>query len=178
VVQNLTQGTDFYGLQDAINASVNGDEVVADPQIYFETIDFIDKAITLRSVSGDPADTIIDGGAAGSVVTCASGETPATVLDGFTITNGLATYGGGMYNQDSSPTVTNGIFSGNTATYGGGMYNENSVQTATNCRFLGNTATNSGGGMYNKNSINTVANCVFMAIMAPAGWSTMVAART
>ena len=31
--------------------------------------------------------------------------------------------GGGMYNYDSSPTLTNVTFSGNSATHGGGMYN-------------------------------------------------------
>ena len=89
---------DFGTIQAAIAdaGTVNGDEIIVSPGTYLEAINFNGKAITLRSASGDPADTIIDGGGNGSVVTCDSGETSTTVLDGFTITNGSATYGGGM----------------------------------------------------------------------------------
>jgi len=93
--------------------TVKDDEIVVAAGTYVENIDFLRKAITLRSASGDPADTIIDGGGSDSVVTCDSGEDSNTVLDGFTITNGAsATYGGGMYNYESSPTVTNCILWG------------------------------------------------------------------
>jgi hypothetical protein len=107
--------------------------------------------------------TTIDGGGNGSVVTANSVNSAAT-LEGFTITNGNGTNGGGMYNfLYSSPTVTNCTFSGNTATsFGGGMSNFlHSSPTVTNCTFSGNTAGDSGGGMYNDNSSSTVTNCTF-----------------
>ena len=68
-----------------------------------------------------------------------------------------------MYNDNSSPTVTNCSFSGNTATTrgGGGMFNNNSSPTVTNCTFSGNTAAFSGGGMFNFNSNPTVSNTGF-----------------
>jgi len=100
-------GADYTSIQTAIDAANKGDEIIVSPGTYLEAINFDGKAITVRSASGDPADTIIDGGGSDSVVTCDSGETSMTVLDGFTITNGSATYGGGMYNlNSSSPTVT------------------------------------------------------------------------
>lgn len=77
------------------------------------------------------------------------------VLDGFVITAGQAnsTYpddsGGGMYNQDASPQLTNLIFSGNTAVDGGGMFNFNSHPLVTDVTFTGNTSANNGGGMNN-----------------------------
>ena len=91
------------------------------PGIYHEAIDFLGKPITLRSSDG-PEVTTIDGTGLGqvSVVTCANGEGPATVLDGFTITGGSASLGAGMYNEGSSPTVINCAFSGNSASVGGG----------------------------------------------------------
>jgi len=46
----------------------------------------------------------------------------ATRIDGFTITNGSAASGGGVLCTNSSPTVANCIFSGNTATSGSGVY--------------------------------------------------------
>ncbi len=85
-----------------------------------------------------------------------SGTNSTAVLDGFIITAGQANGntgndGGGMYNYDSSPTLTNVTFSGNSAPYGGGMYNYNSSPTLTNVTFSGNSATE-GGGMLNYNS--------------------------
>ncbi len=143
----------FSSIQAAIDAAVDTDEVVVAAGTYFETINFLGKAITVRSSDG-PAVTTIDAQGAGSVVTCNSGEGPGTVLEGFTITGGTgflidgSTHGGGMNNFLSSPTVTNCEFSGNTAVVnGGGMNNLNgSSPTVTNCTFAGNTA-DVGGGM-------------------------------
>ena len=42
----------------------------------------------------------------------------------------------------------------------GGMYNENSSPTLTNCSFQSNTATGEGGGMSNFGSSPTLTNCV------------------
>ena len=105
-------------IQTAINIAVNGDEIIVAPGTYFETINFLGKAIIVRSTDPyDPAvvqSTIINGNGAGSVVGCTNGEGPDTVLSGFVITGGSgaacgggATCGGGMYNVNSSPTVTN-----------------------------------------------------------------------
>ncbi len=157
---------DFPTIQEAIDAALDGDEVVVAPGEYFENINFLAKAITVRST--DPTDpatvvsTIINGGGSGSVVTCTSGEGPDTVLSGFVITGGNATFGGGMSNFESSPTVTNCTFSGNTAGgIGGGMFNNASSPTVTNCTFSNNTGENIGGGMFNADSSPTVTNCTF-----------------
>ena len=84
------------------------------------------------------------------------------ILDGFTITagnddDGMLAYGGGMWNWDSSPTVTNCTFSKNS---GYGMYNWYSSPTVTNCTFTGNRR---GSGMRNsgRGSSPTVTDCTF-----------------
>ena len=115
-------GDPYCSIQTAIDNAVDTDEVVVAPGTYFETIDFLGKAVTLRSTGG-PEVTIIDAGGilgAGSVVTCDSGERPGSVLQGFTITGGVAVKGGGMYNDGSSPTVIGCVFSNNLAD--GGCY--------------------------------------------------------
>ncbi len=154
-------------IQAGIVAAVNGDEVVVAVGEYFENINFLGKAITVRST--DPTDpvvvmhTIINGAGSGTVVTCISGEGSNTVLTGFVITGGLSGDGGGMFNSGSSPTLTNCSFSGNTALMlGGGLANFNgSSPTVTNCTFSGNTAAN-GGGMVNLfGSSPIVTNCSF-----------------
>ncbi|HEX6429953.1 MAG TPA: choice-of-anchor Q domain-containing protein [Niastella sp.] len=85
------------------------------------------------------------------------------VLDGFTITNGTANTGGGIYNAASSPTISNCIF---TANNGAGIYNtNNSAATIINCVFTGNTSTTfnaRGAGISNYNADGvTIMNCVF-----------------
>ncbi len=161
-------------IQAGIDAAMNGDEVVVAPGTYFEIIDFLGKAITLRSSDG-PDVTIIDGTGFFHVVQCISGEGSDTVLDGFTITGGDATgtkpndRGGGMVIFESSPTVTNCTFTGNFGVIGGGMFNISSSPTMTNCTFSGNTATNSGGGMFIFESSPTMTDCTFSGNTAESG---------
>ncbi|MHC4864225.1 MAG: PKD domain-containing protein, partial [Planctomycetota bacterium] len=95
--------------------------------IYYEKINFLGKAISVRSSHPDDANTvgatIIDAGGVGSVVTFANGEGPDAVLRGFTITGGYGTvnaafaghvyWGGGVYCQSSSPTITGNVIAGN-----------------------------------------------------------------
>ncbi|MCH8006889.1 MAG: hypothetical protein IH888_11770 [Planctomycetes bacterium] len=163
-----TKGDPFCSIQDAIDAAVDGDEVVVSAGTYFESIDVLGKAITVRSSLG-PGVTTIDGtGLNDSVVKCISGEGPGTVLEGFTVTGGTGTVfpfvgviGGGMFNHNSSPTIINIIFIGNTAQDGGGMANFNCSPTVTDCTFSGNTASSGGGMRDNNNSSPTVTNCTF-----------------
>ena len=70
-----------------------------------------------------------------------------------TFTGNSTREGGGMYNRESSsPTVTNCTFSSNQADYGGGTFNHDSSPTVTNCIFWGDT----GGEIYNEDSTPTV----------------------
>ncbi len=135
----------YCSIQTAIDASVNTDEIIVAPGTYFETINFLGKAITLRSSDG-PDVTIIDALQAGSVVSCVSGEGRDTVLSGLTIRGGLASEGAGMHNSSSSPTVTNCNFTDNDASYlGGGMCNRNANPLVTDCTFIGNRCLGAGG---------------------------------
>jgi predicted outer membrane repeat protein len=80
-----------------------------------------------------------------------------------TFSGNSAQYGGGMYNiyPGSSPTLTNVTFSGNSAQYGGGMQNFLASPALSNVTFSGNSATQWGGGMYNSTSNPTLANVTF-----------------
>ena len=176
----------YCSIQTAIDNAVDTDEIVVAPGTYFEAINFLGKAITLRSVGG-PDVTIIDAGGVGlvTVVTCESGEGPGTVLEGFTLTGGTGmlieiflgvfrVVGGGMLNIASNPTVIDCTFSGNTVIdYGAGMYNGSSNPTITGCTFIGNTAYG-GGGMRNYQSNPTMTNCTFSGNLALVNGGGMV----
>ncbi len=139
-----------------------------------------DPAANLTILSGDVLgdDSGFTNNAENSyhVVTGATGAT----LDGFTVTAGNANgaswpdgraTGGGMLNYQSSPTVANVIFSGNSAEAGGGMMNyDQSSPTVTNVTFSGNLATSTGGGMNNySNSNPTLTNVTFSGNSAQEG---------
>ena len=109
------------------------------------------------------------------VISNPSGLDNTAVLDGFTIIGGNANgsgnfvFGGGLFNNQSSPTITNCTFSGNSGTWGGGMYNyQSSSPTVTNCTFSGNSAS-SGGGMHNYMSFTIVTACTFTSNSATYG---------
>jgi len=66
-----------------------------------------------------------------------------------------------MWNDESSPTLTNCTFWRNWAgNQGGGMWNLESSPTVTNCTFWGNIAEGTGGGIYLANSSPVLTNCI------------------
>jgi len=109
-------------IQEAIDeCRFNSEDVVrVSDGIHGGDINFNGKDITVYSVNG-ASSTIIQGTGNGSVVTFNSGEGHDSVLRGFTVTGGNATYGGGIYCDGSSPTLTANIVRKNKATYGGGI---------------------------------------------------------
>jgi len=170
-----TLGDPFCAIQSGIDAAASSGDTVKTVQVaagtYSENITMKSGVVIQGAGQGV---SIIDGGDNGSVVTATDVDSAAK-LDGFTITNGYYANGGGMNNSNSSPTVSNCTFSGNSASIlpsigeGGGMYNVNSSPTVTNCIFSENDATGLGGGMYNVNSSPTVTNCTFSENTAHQG---------
>ena len=111
-------------IQDAIKLASTGDVVLVAPGTYSENINFLGKAITVKS-SGGAKVTIIDGGKVAPVATFAAGETSKSVLQGFTLQNGSSTFnsqydGGGVYISGSSPRIVGNMIQNNTACNAGG----------------------------------------------------------
>jgi len=183
---------DFNNIQAAINYSSHGDTIIVAEGRYFENINFNGRNITLTST--DPcnpdvvAATIIDGSQNGSVVTFHSGEDANCVLNGFTITNGNAESGGGIYcvlpfsphppppppkPVFHGPMIKNCIISNNSAIKGGGMLNRESSPTLKNCLFSVNSAGLGGGicneGFFMREMNPILTNCIFSGNSATAG---------
>lgn len=154
---------DYPTIQQSIDAASAGDTVIVRPGTYVENIDYLGKAITVKSDQG-PRVTVIDGGNPsnpdfGSVVAFQSGEGLDSVLDGFTLTNGTGNWyssvypanaGGGVFIKNASPTVKNNIITKNNlaeASGGGICCGENTSCMITNNIISGNSAAGSGGGI-------------------------------
>jgi hypothetical protein len=130
----------FSTVGAAIAAAATGDIVLVCPGTYVENINFVGKAITVRSSAG-PALTVIDGNATDSVVSFVSGESSAAVLEGFTIRNGRATFsGGGIRIEHASPIIRNNIITANRACSAPGIYS-NSFNLSGSPLIEGNTIT-------------------------------------
>lgn len=118
---------------------------------YFENIDFLGKAIIVKSKLG-PDLTAIYGNHMASTVVFENGEGRDSVLSGFTITAGEDNYGGGICCIASSPTIINNKITGNIGWSGGGgiacleseplIQNNLILSNSTNLLFGG------GGGIY------------------------------
>lgn len=159
----LTSATAFATIQYAIDMCSDGDTVVVADGLYAGSgnvaLDFEGKAITVMSANGADA-AIIDCASSAQGVYFHSGETEESILDGFTIMNGQAYYGGGIYCLASTPLIRNCVISDCTATYGGGFSarQTGSVQV-TGCSIVNNSAIH-GGGIYLYTSTTQLLNCV------------------
>lgn len=154
---------DYTVIQNAINASINGDTVLVYPGTYYENIDFAGHSITLASLvltTGDinyKYSTIIDGDSSGSCVRSSSNEVSSII--GFTLQHGTGSlfiienrfYGGGIYIEDASLDIINCIVKNNFAsTIGGGII----------CHFGGNCFL-SGTSIFNNHTYGAGGGLVY-----------------
>lgn len=145
----LSWATAAARIQDAIDAAAPGDSILVADGNYATggrvsghagaSRIIADFPVTLRSVNG-PGVTRIDGGLSMRCVTLGAG----TLLDGFTLTRGWATSGGGVWAESLDAVITNCVLSGNLASEGGGA----SFGTLRRCVVAGNRGTTSGGGTW------------------------------
>ncbi len=154
-------------IQAGIDAAVDSDTVNVADGIYTgtqnENLDFAGRAITVRSENG-PTDCIIDCQNAGRGFYFNSGELPNSIVEGLTIRNGHAAYGGGIYCYGSSPTIRDCVITSNRATYhGGGIYCYDSSIIVQNSIFCGNRALVDGGGIYASGWYVQIENCTVVS---------------
>lgn len=175
---------DYTTIQGAIDSTSNGDEIIVRPGTYVENIFFLGKSIVLRSELG-PESTIIDGGNPsnpdlGSVVNFNSGEDAATILTGFTITNGTGNYldgypyGGGIYCVGSSPTIVNNTIIDNVSKvqnkgYGGGIFCSESSSSIRDNHIINNLSMGGGGIACRDNGDVSICNNVIRDNYANGG---------
>ncbi len=169
-IRNVNTGISYPTIQAAINAAIDGEEISVTDGTYTgpgnRNLDFGGKAISIYSISGNPAACIIDCNGLGRAFYFHNGETPAALVQGFTIKNSDEYYGGAIECEEASPTIDNCIIINNTAAYGGAIDCFYASPVITNCIIAGNASNYDGGAIEcSSESSPAIRNCLILNSM-------------
>lgn len=146
-------GCDATTIAAAIAGASAGDTITVTDATHTEAVIIVTKDLTIEGQGA--ASTTVDGDGSGYVFTVPSGVT--ATIQHMTISNGGTTFGGGIFNNGGTLTISNSTLSGNSATEfdagGGGIANSSGTLTLTNSTLSGNWAS-SGGGIANFDTAN------------------------
>jgi hypothetical protein len=169
---------DYGTIGAAIAAATDLDLILVEDGTYNETgLDFGGLEIAVRSENG-PAGCIIDCQSAGRAFIFQSGETNDSVLEGFTIQNGLVSNDNGgtiLCASSSSPVIRNCVIDNCQATGtwpvgGGGIHCDNSDPAITGCSLVSDYADQYGGAVCcHNNASPTITDCTIAGNTAAGG---------
>ncbi len=169
-------GTGAYAtIQAAVNAASAGDTIYCADGTYTGAgnyaIDFGGKNLILRSESNQPKYCVIDCDGDGRGFYFHTGEASSAIVQGFTITNGNETSGGGISIVASSPTIFNCVIDNCSADDGGGIYINNASANPGifNCVVSNCTAYGDGGGVRVHYCNGQIRNCTIVSNTCTGG---------
>jgi len=147
-----SEGSPFSTIQDGIDAAQDFGIIRLSDGVYKGNgnrgLDFRGKTIIVESASGAES-CIIDAEHASSCIRFTGGEGRLTIVDGSTLRNGSASWGGGIYFSGAGPTIRNCIIQGCSASQNGaGACCTDGSPLFSSCRITGNEAAVNGGAFY------------------------------
>ncbi len=150
---------DHLTIQAALDAAPDGATVLICPGEYAEDLLLEGKGLTVASTDGAAATTVLGSGV-GAVFTI--GDADGVVLEGLTVTGGVAESGGGGVDvSDSRIEIRACTFTGNLGGFGGGLLANDCDLTVEDSEFLLNEAVHGGGGAYVEVSAGEITGCLF-----------------
>src|SRR4030043_838959 len=172
-------------IQEAIDAAIDSDVVIVSPGTYSgdgnRDIDFRGKAITVRSTDPNDPNVVVS-----TIIDCQGtptkqhrgfyfhlSEDNRSILAGFTIKNGNARCGGGVYCINSNPAIVSCIFTENTALQyeyiyplslidNNGLISENNTDVRIMCPPPVPELKGNGGGICCVDSNAMIVSCTFI----------------
>jgi len=174
-----SQQNPYKTIQAAILHTGTGHTILVSPGTYAENV-VIGEYDVFESTGGRSV-TFIDGSSSDTAVTI-SNVSETVSVSGFTIQNGRAPAGGGLYIYNADALVDDCMIHSNTATStlygGGGVYIEQDVDGASptvtleDCVITGNSSAGHGGGICMENSHGlVVCGCTSSMDAAASGAS-------
>jgi hypothetical protein len=149
---------DFPTIQEAIDyASYVGDTIEVSPGTYVETLEVLDKSVSIIGVEGSE-NTIVDADQGGGVLCIENSGADTVILAGLTLQNGWAEFGGGLYARSVLLDITDLQVLDNHAessfnAFGGGIYLDDGYARMSDIRVEGNSLYGAeyarGGGIFN-----------------------------
>ena len=155
-------------IQTAIDTANPQDTIILNNGTYNESSIQVNKELTLKSVTDNPDDVVIDAQQNGRVIEVLSGVNNVK-LQGLTISNGyfIGTWNGdgaGISNKGGTLTqptqINNCKFTNNNATDEGGAIYNGGFLTITNCTLTNNTADGNGGGISNRGNLTITGSVI------------------
>ena len=162
---------DFDTIQVAVDVSASGDTVLVAPGVYPGVVNFNGRDIILASHFINNRDdtfidsTVLEGTEGGrSVALFRNGESRGARLIGFTLQNANTGFGGGIYCNNGSPSLSYLVIKDNHANRSGGAIycTRGSNPFLDHITMIGNTAGGDGGAIhcFNSESIPIVVNSI------------------
>lgn len=164
---------DFPTIQSAIGAATNGDVIVLTDGTFTgdgnRDIDYLGKAITVRSQSRAPESCVIDCGGSETDphrgFRFRHGEQAGSVLSGVSVRGGWATYpdlGGALYADRCAITIVRCRFAENeAASEGGAIFAYGTLAKIAESEFVGNASHAAAAASFHDESEAYVIECLF-----------------
>ena len=165
---------DHPTIQGGIDAASEGDTVLVAPGFYKgpgnKNLNSWGRDLVIKSEAGADS-TVIHCGRMGRGFEFFGGESADFVVEGFTIQNGSAAWGGAVYCDDARPTIQDCVFANNSGGRGGSIYCYESSPGIKRCEFLDNHADVGGGISCEQYSKPRITDCLFTGNTAAYGGS-------
>jgi len=153
----------FATIQHGINQSTSGDTILVEPGEYIENIYISHGGIHIAStflITGDTTqipNTIINGGASGSVITIDETGANPVKFTGFVVKNGWNSEGAGIHVMNNSTAVFDHLrISENQSFSAGAGFVASNYSTAffDSCEIINNTSSTDGAGLWIQSNSN------------------------
>ena len=138
---------DFETIQEGVDGAPDGFTVLVCPGTYEESVVIDGRELAVRSTDGADVTEVV-GGTSGLTWSVSGGAGDEVTIDGFTVTGGSGSTGGGVACDGAALELRSNVVSGNDANRGGGLGAVGCELGGNDNTFRDNEADTYGGGVF------------------------------